>query len=109
MQWHLVQPRIAVAGRNLRDPQNHPCRGQNWAGFGRKLWLGKPDAPTRLGHAKDYCEAMWLMLQQPSPEDYVVATGVTTRVREFVRLAFAEIGISLAFQGEGIAETGVVP
>lgn len=77
-------------------------------GLQEKLWLGNLDAQRDWGHAKDYCEAMWLMLQQPSPEDYVVATGVTTRVREFVRLAFAEIGISLAFQGEGIAETGVV-
>ncbi|HEY4936440.1 MAG TPA: GDP-mannose 4,6-dehydratase, partial [Puia sp.] len=52
------------------------------------------------GHAKDYVEAMWLILQQEEPEDFVIATGVTTTVRDFVKMAFAEIGIELAFRGE---------
>jgi GDPmannose 4,6-dehydratase len=73
-----------------------------------KLYLGNLDAQRDWGHAKDYVEAMWLILQQDVPEDYVIATGVTTRVREFVRMAFAELGIEVAFSGEGIAEIGKV-
>lgn len=73
-----------------------------------KLFLGNLDAQRDWGHAKDYVEAMWLILQQEVPEDYVIATGVTTRVREFVRLAFAEVGIEVAFEGEGVYEKGKV-
>jgi GDPmannose 4,6-dehydratase len=72
------------------------------------LYLGNLDAKRDWGHAKDYVEAMWRMLQQDKPEDYVIATGVTTTVREFVRLAFAEVGIDVAFDGEGVAERGIV-
>ena len=77
-------------------------------GLQQKLYLGNLDAKRDWGHAKDYGKAMWLMLQQDTPEDYVIATGVTTTVREFVRLSFAELGIALEFSGEGVAETGVV-
>ncbi|OON65924.1 GDP-mannose 4,6-dehydratase, partial [Hymenobacter sp. CRA2] len=56
------------------------------------------------GHAKDYVEAMWRILQQDTPEDFVIATGVTTTVRDFVRMAFNEVGIELAFEGEGANE-----
>ncbi|OWP61769.1 GDP-mannose 4,6-dehydratase [Hymenobacter amundsenii] len=77
-------------------------------GLQQTLYLGNLDAKRDWGHAKDYVEAMWRMLQQDTPEDYVIATGVTTTVREFVRLAFAELGIEVAFQGEGVAEKGVV-
>lgn len=77
-------------------------------GLQDKLWLGNLNSLRDWGHAKDYCEAMWLMLQQPTPDDYVVATGVTTSVRDFVRLAFAEIGVELEFKEEGVAETAVV-
>ena len=70
--------------------------------------LGNLDAKRDWGHAKDYVEAMWRMLQQDEPRDYVIATGVTTRVREFVRLAFAELGVEVAFAGEGVAEVGYV-
>jgi GDPmannose 4,6-dehydratase len=73
-----------------------------------KLYLGNLDAQRDWGHAKDYIEAMWLILQQDTPEDFVIATGVTTRVREFVRMAFAELGISIIFQGEGVKEKGYV-
>ena len=73
-----------------------------------KLYLGNLDAKRDWGHAKDYVEAMWRMLQQDEPRDYVIATGVTTQVREFVRLAFAELGVELAFAGEGAAEVGYV-
>ena len=77
-------------------------------GLQQKLYLGNLDAKRDWGHAKDYVKAMWLMLQQDTPEDYVIATGVTTTVREFVRLSFAELGIALEFSGEGVAEAGVV-
>lgn len=73
-----------------------------------KLYLGNLNAERDWGHAKDYVEAMWLILQQDKPEDYVIATGVTTHVREFVRMAFAECGIEVAFKGEGIEEKGYV-
>jgi GDPmannose 4,6-dehydratase len=60
------------------------------------------------GHAKDYIEAMYLILQQPKPEDYVIATGITTEVREFVRMAFAEVGIEIEFRGKDQDEKGFV-
>ena len=62
-------------------------------GLQDKIFLGNLDAKRDWGHAKDYVEAMWLMLQQEKPEDYVIATGITTPVREFVRMAFNEVGI----------------
>ncbi|HWD88254.1 MAG TPA: GDP-mannose 4,6-dehydratase [Mucilaginibacter sp.] len=72
------------------------------------LFLGNLDAQRDWGHAKDYVEAMYLILQQDQPEDFVIATGVTTRVREFVRLAFGEVGIEIEFRGEGSDEKGYV-
>lgn len=77
-------------------------------GMQDKLWLGNLNAQRDWGHAKDYVEAMWLILQQDAPDDYVIATGVTTEVREFVRMAFAEVGISLEFRGTGEKEVGLV-
>jgi len=77
-------------------------------GLQEKLYLGNLDSQRDWGHAKDYVEAMWLILQQDEPEDFVIATGVTTRVREFVRMAFAEVGIEVVFRGEGIDEVGYV-
>ena len=77
-------------------------------GFQDKLYLGNLDAQRDWGHAKDYVEAMYLILQQETPEDYVIATGVTTRVREFVRMAFAEVGITIEFKGTGVDEKGYV-
>jgi GDPmannose 4,6-dehydratase len=77
-------------------------------GMQDKLWLGNLNSQRDWGHAKDYVEAMWLMLQQDQPEDFVIATGVTTRVREFVRMAFAEVGVEIEFKGEGIDEKGIV-
>src|ERR1700737_1752220 len=70
-------------------------------GLKEKIYLGNLDARRDWGHAKDYVEAMWRILQQPEPEDYVIATGVTTPVREFVRMAFAEVGIEGEFRGKG--------
>jgi GDPmannose 4,6-dehydratase len=72
------------------------------------LYLGNLNAQRDWGHAKDYVEAMYLILQQDKPEDYVIATGVTTPVRDFVRMSFAEVGIELEFKGEGVDEVGYV-
>jgi len=77
-------------------------------GMQDKVYLGNLDARRDWGHAKDYVEAMWLILQQPVAEDYVIATGITTPVREFVSMAFAEIGVGIEFKGEGVDEKGYV-
>ncbi len=77
-------------------------------GLQDKLYLGNLSAQRDWGHAKDYVEAMWLILQQEKPEDFVIATGVTTTVREFVRMAFAELGIEVEFSGKGESEKGVI-
>lgn len=73
-----------------------------------KLYLGNLDAKRDWGHAKDYVVAMWLILQQEKPEDFVIATGITTTVRDFIRMSFAEVGIELAFKGEGENEVATV-
>lgn len=72
------------------------------------LYLGNLNSERDWGHAKDYIEGMWLILQQEKPEDFVLATGVTTTIREFVRLAFGEVGIELGFSGDGENEIGFV-
>lgn len=72
------------------------------------LYLGNLDAKRDWGHAKDYVEAMYLILQQETPEDFVIATGITTTVRDFVKMAFAETGITVEFKGEGADEKGYV-
>jgi GDPmannose 4,6-dehydratase len=72
------------------------------------LYLGNLNAQRDWGHAKDYVEAMWLMLQQDKPEDFVIATGITTTVRDFVKMAFKEVGIQLTFTGEGVGEKAIV-
>jgi GDPmannose 4,6-dehydratase len=77
-------------------------------GMQDKIYLGNLDARRDWGHAKDYVEAMWRILQQDQPEDYVIATGITTPVREFIRMAFAEVGITLEFRGQGVEEKGYV-
>ncbi|WP_333626822.1 GDP-mannose 4,6-dehydratase [Sphingobacterium siyangense] len=77
-------------------------------GLQDKLYLGNLSAQRDWGHAKDYVEAMWLILQQETAEDFVIATGVTTTVRDFVRMAFAELGIEIEFSGKGEQEKGVI-
>lgn len=72
------------------------------------LYMGNLDAQRDWGHAKDYVEAMYLILQQETPEDYVVATGVTTRVRDFIHKTFAFLGITLDFTGENENEIGII-
>ncbi|HUC82114.1 MAG TPA: GDP-mannose 4,6-dehydratase, partial [Flavisolibacter sp.] len=72
------------------------------------LYMGNLDARRDWGHAKDYVEAMWRILQQPQAEDFVIATGVTTTVRDFIRLAFLEVGIEVEFRGQGVEEKGYI-
>ena len=84
------------------------CASQIALGKMEKMSLGNLDAQRDWGHAKDYVEGMWRILQQDTPEDFVLATGITTSVREFARLAFAEAGIEIEFTGEGQEETGKV-
>jgi len=98
---------------------NHesPIRGENFVtrkitraaskialGMQKHLYLGNLDAKRDWGHAKDYVEVMWKILQHDKPDDWVIATGVTTKVRDFVSLAFMELGIELEFHGEGDKE-----
>jgi GDPmannose 4,6-dehydratase len=77
-------------------------------GLEKKLFLGNLDAKRDWGYAGDYVEAMWLMLQQDQPDDYLIATGESHSVREFVNLAFSHAGIEIEWKGKGIEEKGVV-
>ena len=77
-------------------------------GLQEKFYLGNLDAKRDWGHAKDYVRMMWMILQAEYPEDWVIATGKTTTVRDFVRMSFAEVGIEIEFKGEGIDEKGLV-
>lgn len=77
-------------------------------GLQDKIWMGNINSKRDWGHAKDYVEGMYLMLQQEEPEDFVLATGVTTEIREFIRMAFAEAGIEIEFKGTGIDEIALV-
>lgn len=77
-------------------------------GLKQKLWLGNLDAKRDWGHAKDYVEGMWLMLQNSQPDDFVLATGITSSVRDFALLTFQYLGIEIQFQGSGTNEVGVV-
>jgi len=77
-------------------------------GLQDKLYLGNLDAKRDWGHAKDYVRMMWMILQADQPEDWVIATGITTTVRDFVRMAFTYAGITLEFRGEGVDEKGYV-
>lgn len=77
-------------------------------GLQDKFYMGNLDAKRDWGHAKDYVEAMWRILQQEKAEDYVIATGITTKVRDFIKMAFQETGIQLRFEGKGIEEKGYI-
>jgi len=77
-------------------------------GMTSKLYVGNLDASRDWGHAKDYVEAMYLMLQQDEPEDFVIATGITTTVRDFIRMSFKELGAELEFKGKGKDEKGSI-
>ena len=73
-----------------------------------KFYLGNLDAKRDWGHAKDYVRMMWMILQSDQPEDWVIATGRTTSIRDFVKMAFAHIGVTLSFKGEGINEVAII-
>jgi GDPmannose 4,6-dehydratase len=77
-------------------------------GMQDKLFIGNLHAKRDWGHARDYVEAMWLMLQQSVAEDFVIATGITTSVRDFIKMSFAEVGVEIEFKGEGNKEIGIV-
>lgn len=77
-------------------------------GLQDKLYLGNLDAKRDWGHAKDYVRMMWMLLQADKAEDWVIATGITTTVRDFIKLAFNEVGIELEFKGEGVNEKGYI-
>lgn len=77
-------------------------------GLQKKLFLGNLNAKRDWGHARDYVDAMWRILQQPEPDDYVIATGKTTEIRDFCRMAFAEIGVALEFSGKDAQEVARV-
>ena len=76
-------------------------------GLQDKLYLGNLNAKRDWGHAKDYVEGMWRILQQDKPSDYVLATGITTSIRDFCKMTFSELGIDLEFRGEGVDEVGI--
>ena len=77
-------------------------------GLQDRLYLGNLDAKRDWGHAKDYVRMMWMILQADEPEDWVIATGKTTSVRDFVKMAFEYLGVELRFEGEGIDEVGII-
>ena len=77
-------------------------------GLQEKIYLGNLDAKRDWGHAKDYVRMMWMILQAEQPEDWVIATGKTTTVRDFVKMSFAEVGITLRFEGKGVNEVGII-
>ena len=120
--WIVVNYREAYgihASNGILFNHESPLRGETFVtrkitraaaaiSLGRqdKLWLGNLDAKRDWGHAREYVRGMWLMLQQDEPDDYVLATGETTPVRTFVEWAFADVGITLTWSGEGIGEKG---
>jgi GDPmannose 4,6-dehydratase len=120
--WIVVNYREAYgihASNGILFNHESPLRGETFVtrkitravaairlGLQDKLYLGNLDAKRDWGHAKEYVRGMWLMLQQDKPDDYVLATGVSTAVREFVTWAFAEAGIALEWKGRGVAEKG---
>jgi GDPmannose 4,6-dehydratase len=122
--WIVVNYREAYkmfAANGILFNHESPLRGETFVtrkitravakiglGLHEKLYLGNLNARRDWGHAKDYVEAMWLILQQEEAEDFVIATGITTTVRDFVRMAFGEIGIELAFKGNDEKEHAVV-
>jgi GDPmannose 4,6-dehydratase len=77
-------------------------------GLQKELYMGNLDAKRDWGHAKDYVKAMWLILQQDQPEDFVIATGETTKVRDFINMAFDHVGFKLRWEGEGVEEIGIL-
>ena len=121
--WIVVNYREAYgihASNGILFNHESPLRGETFVtrkitraaaaialGRQEKLYLGNLDAKRDWGHAREYVRGMWMMMQQDEPDDYVLATGETTEVREFVRWAFEDVGIEIAFTGEGVDEKGI--
>ncbi|MDX2143632.1 MAG: GDP-mannose 4,6-dehydratase [Rhodospirillaceae bacterium] len=121
--WIVVNYREAYgyhASNGILFNHESPLRGETFVtrkitravasiekGLQEKLYLGNLDAKRDWGHARDYVEGMWRILQQKTPDDYVLATGETRSVREFVEAAFAEIGRKIEWKGKGVAEKGI--
>ncbi|HET6514193.1 MAG TPA: GDP-mannose 4,6-dehydratase [Thermodesulfovibrionales bacterium] len=122
--WIVVNYREAYgihASNGILFNHESPLRGETFVtrkitmavgrigrGIKERIYLGNLDAKRDWGFAGDYVEAMWLMLQQKTPDDYVIATGETHSVREFVELAFREIGVEIGWKGKGVQERGIV-
>jgi len=77
-------------------------------GLQKEVYMGNLSSKRDWGHAKDYIKAMYLILQQETPDDYVISTGVTTTIRDFIKMSFAEVGVSVFFKGEGVDEIAIV-
>ncbi|WP_369062153.1 GDP-mannose 4,6-dehydratase [Caulobacter sp. 73W] len=121
--WIVVNYREAYgihASNGILFNHESPLRGETFVtrkitraaaaiklGFQEKLFLGNIDAKRDWGHAREYVRGMWLMLQQDEPDDYVLATGETTVIRDFVTEAFKETGVTLRWEGEGVDEKGI--
>src|SRR5215204_6270457 len=122
--WMIVNYREAYnmfACNGILFNHESPLRGETFVtrkitraaaqialGIMDKLYVGNLDASRDWGHAKDYVEAMWMMLQQDEPEDFVIATGITTTVRDFIRMTFKDLGVELEFKGKGKDEKGFI-
>ena len=104
LQRNSLQPRIARAAARPSSPARSPARSAASLGLQKKLYLGNLDAKRDWGYAGDYVEAMWLMLQQDKPDDYVIATGETHSVREFLDLAGSHSGIDWTRQVQEFAD-----
>jgi len=121
--WIVVNYREAYglhASNGILFNHESPLRGETFVtrkitravaaihlGFQERLYLGNLDAKRDWGHAREYVRGMWLMLQQDQPDDYVLATGETTRIRDFVVRAFQEVGVAIEWRGAGVEEQGV--
>jgi GDPmannose 4,6-dehydratase len=122
--WATVNYREAYnmfAANGILFNHESPVRGETFVtrkitraaanialGFQKKIFLGNFDAKRDWGHAKDYVEAMYLVLQQDKAEDYVIATGKTTKIRDFAKMTFKHIGIDIVFEGKGVDEKGII-
>ena len=122
--WIMVNYREAYgifASNGILFNHESPIRGETFVtrkitraaakialGMQKCLYLGNLSSKRDWGHAKDYVKAMWMILQHTEPDDFVISTGVTTTVRDFVKMAFQETGVTLEFQGEGVNEIGIV-
>ena len=104
----IIQSRIPRRGETFVTRKITRATSRIALGLQNKMYLGNLDAKRDWGHAKDYVRMMWMILQADQAEDWVIATGRTTTVRDFVRMSFAHVGIELAFRGKGINEKAYV-